>query len=152
MNKKWLRRILAMAMVFSLAAGSWVTGYADDGEGNIVISGDGVYEVEAGKTTKIELQVKNKGTGTAENVNLQPRVPSGVAPFRVKMQGNGDLGDMGANAYKKVTLQVTVDGDVQERSYSLPIGYTYSSRGGSARSGSMTIYLKMKGLDRKSVV
>ena len=57
MNKKWLRRILAMAMVFSLAAGSWVTGYADDGEGNIVISGDGVYEVEAGKTTKIELQV-----------------------------------------------------------------------------------------------
>ena len=52
MNKKWLRRILAMAMVFSLAAGSWVTGYADDGEGNIVISGDGVYEVEAGKTTK----------------------------------------------------------------------------------------------------
>ena len=38
MNKKWLRRILAMAMVFSLAAGSWVTGYADDGEGNIVIS------------------------------------------------------------------------------------------------------------------
>lgn len=33
MNKKWLRRILAMAMVFSLAAGSWVTGYADDGEG-----------------------------------------------------------------------------------------------------------------------
>ena len=73
MNKKWLRRILAMAMVFSLAAGSWVTGYADDGEGNIVISGDGVYEVEAGKTTKIELQVKNKGTGTAENVNLQPR-------------------------------------------------------------------------------
>ena len=65
MNKKWLRRILAMAMVFSLAAGSWVTGYADDGEGNIVISGDGVYEVEAGKTTKIELQVKNKGTGTA---------------------------------------------------------------------------------------
>ena len=147
MNKKWLRRILAMAMVFSLAAGSWVTGYADDGEGNIVISGDGVYEVEAGKTTKIELQVKNKGTGTAENVNLQPRVPSGVAPFRVKMQGNGDLGDMGANAYKKVTLQVTVDGDVQERSYSLPIGYTYSSRGGSARSGSMTIYLKMKGFD-----
>lgn len=108
MNKKWLRRILAMAMVFSLAAGSWVTGYADDGEGNIVISGDGVYEVEAGKTTKIELQVKNKGTGTAENVNLQPRVSSGVAPFRVKMQGNGDLGDMGANAYKKVTLQVTV--------------------------------------------
>lgn len=79
MNKKWLRRILAMAMVFSLAAGSWVTGYADDGEGNIVISGDGVYEVEAGKTTKIELQVKNKGTGTAENVNLQPRVSSGVA-------------------------------------------------------------------------
>ena len=147
MNKKWLRRILAMAMVFSLAAGSWVTGYADDGEGNIVISGDGVYEVEAGKTTKIELQVKNKGTGTAENVNLQPRVSSGVAPFRVKMQGNGDLGDMGANAYKKVTLQVTVDGDVQERSYSLPIEYTYSSRGGSARSGSMTIYLKMKGFD-----
>ena len=97
MNKKWLRRILAMAMVFSLAAGSWVTGYADDGEGNIVISGDGVYEVEAGKTTKIELQVKNKGTGTAENVNLQPRVSSGVAPFRVKMQGNGDLGDIAGN-------------------------------------------------------
>ena len=108
---------------------------------------ESVYEVEAGKTTKIELQVKNKGTGTAENVNLQPRVSSGVAPFRVKMQGNGDLGDMGANAYKKVTLQVTVDGDVQERSYSLPIEYTYSSRGGSARSGSMTIYLKMKGFD-----
>lgn len=101
MNKKWLRRILAMAMVFSLAAGSWVTGYADDGEGNIVISGDGVYEVEAGKTTKIELQVKNKGTGTAENVNLQPRVSSGVAPFRVKMQGNGDLGDMGAMPIKR---------------------------------------------------
>ncbi len=147
MNKKWLQRILALAMVFSLIAGQCVIGFASEGEGNIVISGDGVYEVEAGKTTKIELQVKNRGSGTAENVSIQPRVPSGVAPFRVKVQGNNYLGDMGANAYKKVTLQVTVDGEVQERSYSLPIEYTYSSRSGSAQSGSMTIYLKMKGFD-----
>lgn len=147
MNKKWIQRLLTLAMVFSLAAGSWTTGLADDGQGNIIISGDGVYEVEAGKTTKIELQVKNKGTGMAENVTIQPRVPSGVAPFRVKLQGSSDLGDLGANAYKQVILQVTVDGDVQERSYSVPIDYTYSSRSGNAQSGTMTIYLKMKGFD-----
>ncbi len=145
MNKKWIRRIFALAMVLSLAAGQY--SFAEEGEGNIVISGDGVYEIEAGKTTTIDLQVKNKGTGTAENVTVQPRAASAASPLRVAIRGGEDLGDMGANAYKKVTLQVTVDGDVTERSYSVPIDYTYSTRGGSARSGSMTLYLKMKGFD-----
>mgnify|MGYP000140456305 CR=1 FL=1 len=101
MNKKWLRRILAMAMVFSLAAGSWVTGYADDGEGNIVISGDGVYEVEAGKTNENRITGEKQRNGDGGKCEPSARVSSGVAPFRVKMQGNGDLGDMGANAIKR---------------------------------------------------
>lgn len=147
MSKKWMQRLFALAMIFCMAMGQWVTSFADDGEGNIIISGDGIYEVEAGKTTKIELQVKNKGLGMAENVNLQPRVPSGIAPFRVKLQGSSDLGDLSANGYKKVILNVTVDGDVEERSYSLPIEYTYNSRSGNAQSGSTTIYLKIKGFD-----
>ena len=58
MNKKWIRRIFALTMILSLAVGQY--SFAEEGEGNIVISGDGVYEIEAGKTTTIDLQVKNK--------------------------------------------------------------------------------------------
>ena len=147
MCKRWMKRLFACMLVFCMAAGQCVTGFADDGDAAIVVSGDGIYEVEAGQTTKIELQLKNKGSGVAERVHIEPRVPSGISPFRVKAQGSGNLGTIGVNGVEKAVLHVTVDGNVEEPSYSLPIDYTYNSAGGEAHSGTTTIYLKIKGFD-----
>lgn len=150
MSKKWLRRLFAVGMVISLLVGQCMTGFAaEDGDASIVVSGDGIYEVETGNTNLVKLQIKNKGDGTAENVHLEPRVPSGISPFRLKLQGGGDLGDLGVNAVKTVTLEVKIDGIVEEPSYSVPLEYTYSSRNGNSHSGTTTIYLKVKGFNRE---
>ncbi len=146
MREKWMKRLFAAAMTFCMILGQCITGFAMEGSPAIIISGDGIYEVEAGHTTQIKLQVKNKGTSTADNLYLVPKVPSGLSPFRVKINGGGDIGSLGANAYATVVLNVTVDGDVEEPSYTLPIEYTYVG-GGTAHSGSTDIYLKIKGFD-----
>ncbi len=149
MIKKWIRRGVALAVVLCMMAGLCVTGFADDGDASIVVSGDGVYEVETGKTNLLRMQIKNKGGGTAEGVHLEPRVTSGISPFRVSIRGGGDLGDMGVNAVKNITLEVKIDGIVEEASYSVPIEYTYNSASGNSHSGSTTIYLKMKGFQQE---
>ena len=100
MSKKWLRRLFAVGMALSLLAGQCVTGFADEGDPSIVVSGDNVFEVEAGKTSKISLQIKNKGAGTAENVHIQAKSAAGITPYRIIVQGGGDLGDIGSNGYK----------------------------------------------------
>ncbi len=145
MSKKWLRRLFAVGMALSLLAGQCVTGFADEGDPSIVVSGDNVFEIEAGKTSKISLQIKNKGAGTAENVHIQAKSASGILPYRISIQGGGDLGDIGSNGYKNVVLNVTLNGTVEEPSYAVALDYTYQGSSGSSYSGSNTIYLKIKG-------
>ncbi|MDO4530684.1 MAG: CARDB domain-containing protein [Bacillota bacterium] len=145
MRKPWLLRLFALMLAMLLTMGQWGTVFAEEGKAAIIISGDGIYEVEAGKTTTLVLQVKNKGDSIAEQVHMEPRVPSGVSPFRVKIEGGGDIGDLGSNGYTEIKLHVTVDGIVEEPSYSLPIQYTYRTQGGYTYSGNQTIYLKIKG-------
>ena len=145
MSKKWLRRLFAMGMVLSLLVGQCVTGFADEGTPSIVVGGNNVFEVEAGKSGKISLQIKNKGAGTAENVHIQAKSASAMVPYRVSIQGGGDLGDIGTNGYKNVTLNVTWSGTVEEPNYAVALDYTYNSSSGNSYSGSNTIYLKIKG-------
>lgn len=139
MSKKWMQRLFALAMVFCMAAGQCVTGFADGGDPSIVVGGDNVFDVEAGKSTKISLQIKNKGAGTAENVHIQAKSASAMVPYRVSIQGGGDLGDIGTNGYKNVTLNITWNGTVEEPNYAVALDYTYNSSGGSSYSGSNTI-------------
>ncbi|MBR2851770.1 MAG: hypothetical protein IKB91_05180, partial [Anaerotignum sp.] len=94
MGKKWLQRILAAGLALTLVIGQTVTGFADGGEGNIVIAGGNVFDVEPGKDTKIKLQVKNKGAGTAENVYLQARGADGIVPYKLSLDGGGNVGDL----------------------------------------------------------
>ncbi|MGN0133725.1 MAG: COG1361 S-layer family protein, partial [Anaerotignum sp.] len=145
MSKKWLRRLFAVGMALSLLAGQCVTGFADEGDPSIVVSGDNVFEVEAGKSSKISLQIKNKGAGTAENVHIQAKSAAGIMPYRISVQGGGDLGDIGSNGYKNVVLNVTLNGKIEEPNYAVALDYTYQGSGGSTYSGSNTIYLKIKG-------
>lgn len=150
MSKKWMQRLFALAMVFCMAAGQCVTGFADDdGDPSIVVGGDNVFEVEAGKSTRISLQIKNKGAGTAENVHIQAKSATAMAPCRVSIQGGGDLGDIGTNGYKNVNLNITWNGTVEEPNYAVSLDYTYNGSSGSSYSGSNTIYLKIKGYNQE---
>ncbi len=149
MRKTWSLRLFAIIFAMILAMGQWSVAFANEVEASLIISGDGIYEVESGKTTTLKLQVKNKGAGIAEQIHMEPRVPSGSSPFRVKIEGGGDVGDLGANGYTEVKLHITVDGIVEEPSYSLPIYYTYRSQGGHSYSGTQTIYLKIKGFHQE---
>ena len=150
MKQIWMRRLFAIAMICCMAMGQSLTAFAElDGESVIVISGDGIYEVEAGKTNEVELQVKNKGTGAAEKISFEPKATSALSPVRARMKGTGTISALGSGNYKTVTMLVTVDSDVDEPTFELPMEYTYNSRGGDSRSGSTTIYLKIKGFEQE---
>ena len=146
MTKKWFQRAVTAAMVFLLAAGQCVTGFADDwdnGTPGLVIGGDGVYEVEAGETTRLTIQLKNTGAGTAENVNVQAKGAAGIIPYKLSLAGGGNVGDIGVNGYRELKLTVTMDDIVEESNYPVTLNFSYNG------SGSGTIYLKVKGYGRE---
>ena len=147
MRKTWMKRLFAFVLMFCMTASGVPVFAENEGESSIVITGNGIYEVEAGKTTEVELQVKNKGTGAAEKISFEPRATSAISPVRVKMKGTGTIAALGSGNYKTITMLVIVDGDVEEPTFELPMEYTYNSRGGTAHSGSQTLYLKIKGFD-----
>lgn len=152
MSKKWFQRMAAAAITVLFVIGQCVTGFADDeweGTPGLIVGGDGVYEVEAGQSTRISVQIKNNGAGTAQNVNVQAKGASGIVPYRVSMSGGGNIGDIGINGYKTVTLNITMDDIVQEASYPVTLSFSYSGGGGGYYSGSGTIYLKVKGYGRE---
>lgn len=145
-NKTIVQRLCALLMVFSLAIGQCYVVFADEGGGpSLTVGGDGVYEVEPGKDNRITIQIKNKGTGVADNVSVDAKI-SGTDPLRVKMQGGGNTGSIGQNGYKDLTMTVTFDGEVDEASYAVTLNYTYSNKSGTnTYTGTDTIYLKVKG-------
>ncbi|MBR6652151.1 MAG: hypothetical protein IKL30_03210, partial [Anaerotignum sp.] len=149
MGKKWLQRILAAGLALTLVIGQTVTGFADGGEGNIVIAGGNVFDVEPGKDTKIKLQVKNKGAGTAENVYLQARGADGIVPYKLKLSKGGNVGDLGQNGISMVELDVTMDGIVEEPNYPIALDYIYNTTSGESKNGTTTIYLRVKGYNRE---
>lgn len=152
MTKKWFQRAVTAAMVFLLAASQCVTGFADDwgnGTPGLVIGGDGVYEVEAGETTRLSIQLKNNGAGTAENVSVQAKGAAGIIPYKLSLSGGGNVGDIGMNAYKELKLTVTMDDIVEESNYPVTLNFSYTSGSGNYYSGSGTIYLKVKGYGRE---
>jgi len=151
MAKKWFQKIMAFSLAIILVMGQSAVALADTerGDANIIISGDGIFDVEAGKTTKLDLQIKNKGMGTAVGLYLEPRVPSALSPIRIKMHGSGDVGDLRPDKYDTISMEVTVDGNVEEPTYEVPIEYRYSNFGGTSYSGSTTIYLRVKGFNQE---
>jgi len=149
MGKKWLQRILAAGLALTLVIGQTVTGFADGGEGNIVIAGGNVFDVETGKDTKIKLQVKNKGAGTAENVYLQARGADGIVPYKLSLDGGGNVGDLGRSSVKSINLNVKMDGIVEEPSYPIALDYIYNTESGESKNGTTTIYLRVKGYNRE---
>lgn len=149
MNKKWTQRLLTVGLAFLLSVGQAATGFAENGEGNIVVSGENVFDVEAGKSTKIKLQIKNKGAGTAEDVYVQARGADGIVPYKLRLDGGGNVGDLGKNSLKTIQINVTMDDTVEEASYPIALDYTYNTSGGNSKSGTTTIYLRVKGYNRE---
>lgn len=151
MSKKWFQRAVTAATVLLLSMCQCATGFADDwgnGTPGLIVGGDGVYEVEAGETTRVSIQLKNTGAGTAENVTVRASGAAGIIPYKLSLSGGGNIGDIGMNGYKELKLTVTMDDVVQEASYPVTLEYTYNGNGGHY-TGSGTIYLKVKGYGRE---
>ncbi|MDD4844176.1 MAG: CARDB domain-containing protein [Anaerotignum sp.] len=130
--------------------GQTAVALADDvsGSAQIVLGGETVVEVVAGQENRFTVQVKNKGGATAQSVYVSPQ-NNGTNPFRVSVVGGGDVGSIGANGYKNVTLIVNVNGEVKESSYAVTLDMAYTNSNDSSFSSSDTLYLKMKGFDNE---
>ncbi len=128
MNKRLVQKIVTLLLMFTMVLGQTVVGFADDfsenGSPKIVIGGETVVEVQAGKENRATFQVKNKGAVAADNVYVSPK-KNATDPFRVSVQGGGDIGSIGSNGYKNMTLNVTISGDVKESSYPVTLEFTY---------------------------
>lgn len=150
MGKRLFQRVFTVVMILSMVLGQTAVALADDisdsGSPRIIVSGDTVAEVVAGKENKLTFQVKNKGASAADSVYVNAK-KSATDPFRVTIQGGGDVGSIGANGYKNITVNVNVNGEVKESSYPVTLDITYTNTNGSAFSNSETIYLKMEGFD-----
>lgn len=150
MGKRFFQRVFTAVMILSMVLGQTAVALADDisdsGSPKIIVSGDTVAEVEAGKESTLTFQVKNKGAAAADSVYISAK-KNATDPFRVSIKGGGDIGSIGANGYKNVTLFVNVNGEVKESSYPVTLDITYTNANGSAFSSSESIYLKMKGFD-----
>lgn len=152
MNKKWTRCAVLLMLLFSLVLGQAATSFAAEGEANIIIASGNVYDVESGKDTKIRMQVKNKGAGTAENVYIQAKSANGIVPYKLSMEGNGNVGSLGVNGVAYITLNVKMEDVVDEPSYPITLEYTYATSGGESKSGSATIYLRIRGYNKEPQV
>lgn len=152
MGKRLFQRLFSVLMVFSIIFGQTAVIFADDfsenGSPKIVVGGEGVIEVEAGQDNRATFQIKNKGAAPADNVYVSVK-KNATDPFRVSVPGGGDLGSIGANGYKNVTLAISINGDVKESSYPVTLDFTYRNENDSTFSSSETIYLKMKGFDNE---
>lgn len=153
MRKQLFQKILTVIMMFSMILGQTVVGFADDisdnGSPKIIIGGETLVEVASGQDNKAILQVKNKGGSSADGVYAKPKA-SGTDPFRITVQGGGDLGSIGVNGYKNMTLNVKITGEIKESTYPVTIEFTYTNTNNSTFSSSEIIYLKMKGFDNES--
>ncbi|MDD3394698.1 MAG: CARDB domain-containing protein [Anaerotignum sp.] len=150
MRKRFFQKIVTVIMMLSMILGQTTVGFADDDSGSpkIVIGGETLVNIVAGVENKVTLQVKNKGGATADGVYAQTKT-SGTDPFRISVQGGGDLGSIGANGYKNMTLNVKITGEITQATYPVTIDFTYTNSNNSSFSGSETIYLKMEGYDKE---
>ncbi|WP_304507421.1 COG1361 S-layer family protein [Anaerotignum sp.] len=150
MGKRLFQRVFTAVMILSMVLGQTAVALADDisdsGSPRIIVAGDTVAEVEAGKENRFTFQVKNKGASAADSVYINAK-KNATDPFRVSIKGGGDVGSIGANGYTNVTLIVNVNGEVKESSYPVTLDITYTNANGSAFSSSETVYLKMEGFD-----
>lgn len=152
MSRRLFQKVVTVIMMLSMVLGQTSVGFANDfsdnGSPKIIVGGETVFEVEAGKETKISFQVKNKGGAAADNVYISAK-RNATDPFRVSVQGGGDVGSIGANGYKNVSLNVNINGEVKESSYPVTLEFTYRNTNDSTFSNTETIYLKMKGFDKE---
>lgn len=150
MNRRLGQKIVTFLLMFSVILGQTVIGFADDfsdnGSPKIIVGGETVVEVQAGQENRVTFQVKNKGAVAADNVYVSPK-KNATDPFRVSVQGGGDIGSIGANGYKNMSLNVTINGDVKESSYPVTLEFTYRNANDTTFSSTETVYLKMKGFD-----
>jgi len=145
------KRVWTCFMLLVMVSSLNTVAFADEGWNDsatpaLVLGGDGVYEVEAGKENRISFQVKNRGGAAANNVFVEVRA-SGADPFRISVQGS-NAGTIGANGYKDIIMTVNMENEIPESSYAVTVMYTYLTNGGVAMSGSDTIYLRVKGFNQ----
>lgn len=152
MRKKLFQKMATVIMMLSLILGQTVVSFADDfsdnGSPKIIVGGDTVFEVTADQENQIDFQVKNKGAASADNIYISAK-KNALDPFRVSIKGGGDIGSVGANGYKNVTLNVDVNGEVEESSYPVTLEFTYRNTNDTTFSNTETIYLKMQGFDQE---
>ncbi len=151
MRGKILQRGLAWLLTAVLLSGIPMVVHAakdDDfsvGLPQLVVAGDGVYTVEAGKENLIKLSIKNKGSASANNVVVRAKSGDAMPPFKLNFRDGENVGSLGANSYKDLNLYVTMDDFPDKESYPITITYDCTNGGG----GTDTIYVKVKGYERE---
>lgn len=149
MRKRPLYKIFAILLALTVLMGIPAPSFAADLDGrpSVFVSGDGVYEIDAAKETRLTIQVKNKGGALAESIVMRAKSDEAIPPFKINFSAGENVGNLGANGVKSLNMYVEITGTVEKASYPITISYTYQDAAGSSYSGSDTIYLRMKGFN-----
>lgn len=142
--------LFACILLFGLAIPSYAAN--DDfteGKPEIFISGNSVYEVQNGEETRIDLQVKNKGSAIANRIVMRAKSDEALPPFKISFSDGENVGSLGVNSSQNVRMYITMDETPEKSSYPITISYTYQNAAGDSFSGSEIIHLKIKGFDKE---
>ncbi|WP_317855636.1 hypothetical protein [Chakrabartyella piscis] len=137
----WKKLVTLLLMCVALVMPS-ITVYADTA--SIVVGGEKIHAIESGVDNTINLQVKNKGTGTTGTIFTEA-VVSPTDPVRVQIKSGANISSLGQNAVADLTLVVKVTGEVKESTYPVTLNFTYNGY-----STQDTIYLEMKDFTKEA--
>ncbi len=154
MKKMGFQKAVAWLFACILLFGLAIPSYAADedfveGTPEVFVSGNNVYEVQNNMETRIDLQVKNKGSAIANNVVVRAKSDEAIPPFKISFYDGENVGSLGVNSSKTIKMYITMNETPEKSTYPVSITYTYQNASGSSFSGSETIHLKIKGFDKE---
>lgn len=153
MKKTGFQKAIVWLFSCILLFGLAVPSYADDdfsvGTPEVFVSGKSVYEIENGAETRIDLQVKNKGSASAERVVVRAKCDEAIPPFHISFSDGENIGSLGVNGSKTARMYIKMNETPEKSTYAVTLNYTYQNGVGTSFSGSETIQLRVKGFDKE---
>ncbi len=156
MKKTGFQKTIVWLFSCILLFGLAVPSYADDeisinGKPEVFITGKSVYEIENGTETSVDVQVKNKGSATAEHIVVRAKSDEPVPPFQISFSDGENVGSLGTNGSKMLRMHIKMNETPEKSIYPVTLSYTYQNRAGATFSGSETIQLRVKGFDKEPI-
>ncbi len=112
-----------------------------------------VFDIEAGRTNKIELRLRNTSGSAASSVVVMPSVAEVEGnPLSLSIEGSSNnIGKISANGERTITLVVEADRSAATKTYGVNIKFTYFNADNVNFDSSSTIYLRLKNTSSKPV-